>query len=108
MHLHDISPYIIYLTVKGCVGMANKFEDFLNAIKIGQLIHRKEPERRRHTVMCVLAIVGAVAVIAAIAYAVYRYMNPRYLDDFDDDFDDYEDAADITAESDEEVATEEQ
>lgn len=108
MQLHDFSRYIIYLSVKGCVGMTNKFEDFLNAMKIGQLIHRKEPDRKRHTVMCVLAIIGGVAVIAAIAYAVYRYMNPRYLDDFEDDFDDYEDAADIVDEPDEEITTEEQ
>jgi uncharacterized membrane protein YebE (DUF533 family) len=72
--------------------MGNKLEDFLNAIKIGELIHRKDPEEsRRHTIMCVLAIIGGVAAIAAIAYAVYRYMNPDYLEDFDDDFDDYED-----------------
>ena len=79
--------------------MANKLEDFLNAIKIGELIHRRDPEeRRRHTIMCVLAIIGGIAAIAAIAYAVYRYMNPDYLDDFDDDFDDYEEEEDITDE----------
>lgn len=78
--------------------MANKFDDFLNAIKIGELIHRKGPEeRRRHNIMCVLAIIGGVAAIAAIAYAVYRYMNPDYLEDFDDDFYDFEEE-DITDE----------
>lgn len=84
---------------EGCVVMANKFDDFLNAIKIGELLHRKDPdEKRRHTIICILAIIGSVAAIAAIAYAVYKYMNPDYLDDFDDDFDDYEEEEDITDE----------
>ena len=74
--------------------MGNKIDDLLSTMKLGELIHRKDPmEKRRHTMMCVLAIIGAVAAIAAIAYAVYRYMNPDYLEDFEDDFDDYEDDA---------------
>lgn len=77
--------------------MGNKLEDFLDAIKLGELIHRKDPmERRRHCIMCVLMIVGAVAAIAAIAYAVYRYINPNYLEDFDDDVDEDYDEADST------------
>ncbi len=79
--------------------MANKFDDFLNAIKIGELIHRKDPaEKRRHTIICILAIIGSVAAIAAIAYAVYKYMYPDFLDDFEDDFDDYEEEEDVTDE----------
>lgn len=72
--------------------MGNKIDDLLNAIKLGELVHRKDPdEKRKHMLICILAIIGAVASVAAIAYAVYRYMNPDYLDDFDDEFDDYED-----------------
>mgnify|MGYP007135336486 CR=1 FL=1 len=72
--------------------MGSKIEDLLSAMKLGELVHRKDPmEKRRHTIMCVLAVIGAIAGVAAIAYAVYRYMNPDYLDDFDDDFDEYED-----------------
>lgn len=82
--------------------MGNKVEELLNAMKLGELVHRKEPvEKKKHTVVCILAIIGAVAAVAAIAYAVYRYMNPDYLEDFDDDFDDYEDDT-------EEVPTEDQ
>lgn len=70
----------------------NKLEDFWEAMRLGELLHRRDPmEKRRHTIMCMLAIIGAVAAVAAIAYAVYRYMNPDYLEDFEDDFDDYED-----------------
>ena len=77
--------------------MGNKIDEFLNAMKLGELLHRKDPaEKRRHTIMFVLAIIGAVAAVAAIAYAVYRYMNPDYLEDFDDDFDDYEEDTDLS------------
>lgn len=76
--------------------MGNKIDDFWNAIKIGELMHKKNPmEKKRHTLVCVLAIIGAIAAVAAIAYAVYRYMNPDYLEDFDDDFEEYEDDDDI-------------
>lgn len=75
--------------------MSNKLDELLNAINLGELMHKKDAmEKKRHTCMCVLAIIGAVAAVAAIAYAVYRYMNPDYLEDFDDDFDDYEDDLD--------------
>ena len=77
---------------KGSAVMGSKIDDLLSAMKLGELVHRKDPaEKRKHTFMCVLAAIGAIAGVAAIAYAVYRYMNPDYLDDFDDDFDDYED-----------------
>ena len=71
--------------------MANKFDDFLSAIKLGEIIHKKDPdEKKKHTIIWILAIIGAVAAVAAIAYAVYRYMHPDYLEDFDDNFDEYE------------------
>jgi len=73
--------------------MSNKFDDFLNAIKLGEIINKK-PEKKKNPVVCVLAVIGAVAAVAAIAYAVYRYLNPNYLDDFDDDFDEYEEDLD--------------
>lgn len=74
--------------------MGNKLDDFLNAIKLGEIMHKK-PEKKKNPIVCILAIIGAVAAVAAIAYAVYRYINPDYLDDFDDDFDDYEEDDDI-------------
>jgi hypothetical protein len=73
--------------------MGNRFDDWLNAMKLGEYVHKKGPseENGKHTVMCILSLIGAAAIIATIAYAIYRYMNPDYLDDFDDDFEDYED-----------------
>ena len=82
--------------------MNNKIEDLLNAVKIGELIHRKE-EKKRNPVVCILAVIGAVATVAAIAYAVYRYFTPDYLEDFEDDFEDeFEDEIDEDEEDEDE------
>ena len=38
--------------------------------------------------MCwVLVTILAVAAVAGIAYALYKYLTPKYYDEFDDDFD---------------------
>ena len=70
--------------------MNNKFEELLNAAKLGDLLHRKETVEKKsyNCVLIVLAVIGAVAAVAAIAYAVYKYFTPDYLEDFEDDFDD--------------------
>ncbi len=73
--------------------MNNKFDklsDMLAATKLSELLHKKEDpiEKKKHTLVFILAIVGAVAAIAGIAYAVYKFVTPDYLEDFDDDFDD--------------------
>ncbi len=78
---------------KGCAIMNNKIDklsELLATSKLSDLIHKKEDpiEQKKHTVIFILAIVGAIAAIAGIAYAVYKYMTPDYLEDFDDDFDD--------------------
>lgn len=76
--------------MKGRVIMNNKFEELLNAAKLGDLLHRKEAAEKKgyNCVLIVLAVIGAVAAVAAIAYAVYKYFTPDYLEDFEDDFDD--------------------
>lgn len=68
----------------------DKLSQLLAETKLNELIHKKEDpiEEKKHTVVFILAIIGAVAAIAGIAYAVYKYMTPDYLEDFDDDFDD--------------------
>ncbi len=40
----------------------------------------------------ILGVVLVLAAIAGIAYAIYRYLNPKYEDEFLDDFDDDDDA----------------
>lgn len=81
--------------------MGNKLEELLSTMKLGELVHKKDSyNKKKHVVICVLAVIGGVAAVAAIAYAVYRYMNPDYLEDFDDDFDDYEDDTDAAGEED--------
>lgn len=72
--------------------MNQKIEDFLNAVKLGELMHKNEAkEEKKNTFLCILAAVGVIAAIAGIAYAVYKYFYNDYLEDFDDDFEDYED-----------------
>ena len=79
---------------KGRVSV-NKLEDLLNAMKLGELMNRKN-EKKHSTLLIVLAIIGAVLSVAAISYAVYKHFSPDYLEDFDDeeyeddDFDDEE------------------
>ena len=71
----------------------NKIENLIDMARLNELLGKKEAEKTAwNVVVCVLAIIGAVAAIAGIAYAVYRYLNPRYLDDFEEEFeDDFED-----------------
>lgn len=71
--------------------MSNKVEDFLNAAKLGDLIHKEEEERKNNKWVKVLAVIGGVVAVAGIAYAVYRFFAPDYLEDFEDEFDDDDD-----------------
>ena len=60
----------------------NKLEELVAALK------KKEDEKQKNTVLCVLAVICAVAAVAGIAFAVYRFFTPDYLEDFEEDFDD--------------------
>ena len=61
----------------------SKVEDLMNAAKLNDLLTKKQDdEKKKNTILWVLAIVGA------IAYAVYKFFTPDYLEDFEDDFDD--------------------
>ncbi len=64
----------------------NKLEDMITASKLNELLHKKDDEKAKNTLLWVLAIVGAVAAIAGIAYAVYKFFTPDYLEDFEEDF----------------------
>lgn len=66
----------------------NKLEDMIAASKLNELLHKREDDKAKNTVLWVLAIVGAVAAIAGIAYAVYKFFTPDYLEDFEEDFED--------------------
>ncbi len=73
--------------------MNNKIEELLSAVKLNDLISRKQiEEKKKNKALCVIAIIAAVAAIAAVVYAIYKRCTPDYLEDFDEDFDDdYED-----------------
>ena len=66
--------------------MKDRVQDLITASRINELIHKKEQEEKsKHTIIVVLAIIGAVAAVAGIAFAVYKFLTPDYLDDFDPD-----------------------
>ncbi len=70
----------------------SKLEEIVSATKLHDVLHKKDENKTKNTILWILAIVGAVAAIAGIAYAVYRYFTPDYLEDYEDEFeDDFED-----------------
>jgi len=73
--------------MKGSVSM-NKLEDLISASKLNELLHKREEDKTKKTVVWILAIVGAIAAVAGIAFLVYKFLTPDYLEDFEEDFDD--------------------
>ena len=76
--------------------MGEKFNEIKSAVLANELVRKirrqEEDEKKGHTIVIILAIIGCVAAVAGIAYAVYRYMNPKYADfDADFDYDEFED-----------------
>lgn len=64
--------------------------------RLNRILKKRDNERIKKTILCVLALLGAVAAMAGIAYAVYRYLTPNYLKDFEEDFeDDFEDYIEV-------------
>lgn len=66
----------------------DKINDMITASKLHDVLHRKEDSKVKHTILWVLAVIGAVATVAGIAYAVYSYFSERCEIDFDDDYED--------------------
>ena len=69
-------------------GFMNKIEDMITETKLYEMLRKRDQDRVKKTLLCILAIVGAVVSVAGIAYAVYRFLTPDYLEDFEEDFDD--------------------
>lgn len=65
----------------------SRVEEILATTKLNDILHKKEEDKAKNTILWVLAIIGAVAAVAAIAYAVYCFFTPDYLEDFEEDFD---------------------
>ena len=84
--------------MKGSARIKNsKFEDFSNAVKLGEIMHTKQEEEKKvNKWLIVIAIVGVVLTIGIVAYTVYKVLTPDefdedYEDEFDDGFNDFED-----------------
>ena len=65
----------------------NRVEELIAETKLKDLLNRNEEEKKKNTIIWILAIIGLVAAIAAIAYGVYKFFTPDYLEDFEDEFD---------------------
>lgn len=78
----------------------SKVEDFLNAVKLGEIMHtKKEEERRVNKLLIVLSIIGIIVTVGIVAYTVYKVLTPEEFDEeledeFDDGFSDFEDEDD--------------
>lgn len=68
--------------------VSKKVEKLIAESQLNELLHKREDEKHKNTIVWVLAVIGAVAAVAAIAYAVYCFFTPDYLEDFEEDFDD--------------------
>ena len=69
--------------------LSSRMEELVNASRLNSLLaKREEDEKKKNTIIWVLAIIGAIAAVAGIAFAVYKFFTPDYLEDFEEDFDD--------------------
>ena len=69
--------------------LSSRMEELVNASRLNTILSKREDdEKKKNTIIWVLAIIGAIAAVAGIAFAVYKFFTPDYLEDFEDDFDD--------------------
>ena len=77
--------------------LSSRMEELVNASRLNSLLIKspcswllgqEDDEKKKNTIIWVLAIIGAIAAVAGIAFAVYKFFTPDYLEDFEEDFDD--------------------
>ena len=69
--------------------MNDRIEDLLKATRINELLRKNEvEEKKKNTLIYILAGIGIAAAVAALIYGLYCFFTPDYIDDFDDDLDD--------------------
>lgn len=69
--------------------LSSRMEELVNASRLNSILNKKEEdEKKKNTIIWILAIIGAIAAVAGIAFAVYKFFTPDYLEDFEEDFDD--------------------
>lgn len=66
----------------------SKIEDMIAETKLYEILKKRDQDKVKKTVLCILAVIGVVAAVAGIAYAVYRFLSPNCLEDFEEDLDD--------------------
>ncbi|MCR5798109.1 hypothetical protein [Eubacterium xylanophilum] len=66
----------------------NKLLDNMNAERIAKILKRDDENQKCKTkLFWFFGILGVIVAVAGVAFLVYRYVVPKYLDDFDGDFD---------------------
>lgn len=73
--------------------MNNKLDEFLDGLKLGELLHRNEIEAQKNkncALKSCLITISILIVIVAVAIAAYKIISDKIddYDEFDDDFDD--------------------
>lgn len=63
-------------------------EEILAALKLHEIVEKKEEKKESSILVKVLAVIGILAVVCGVIYAIYCYLTPDYLDDYDIDEDD--------------------
>ena len=67
----------------------NKMEEIIAASKLGEMLQTKQQEeKKKNTLVCVLAALGTVLAVGLSVYFIYKKMTEKTYDDFEDDFDD--------------------
>lgn len=67
----------------------NKMEEIIAASKLGELLQKKQAEeKKKNTIVCVLAAVGVVLAVGLAAYFIYKKTCKNKYDEFEDDFED--------------------
>lgn len=62
-----------------------KIENMITESKLYEALKKRDKEKVKKVVTCVLVVLGCIAAIAGIAYAVHRFFTPNYLKDTADD-----------------------
>ncbi len=66
-----------------------KIEELLQVSRINNLINKKDDEeKKKNTIIWILAIIGTISFVAGISYLVYKFFTPNYLEDYEEDYDD--------------------
>ena len=68
----------------------NKMQELMATMKLEELMAKRDNEKIKKTILCIVKVVAVIALIAGIAYAVYRFVVKPATESEDDEFEDDE------------------